>query len=238
MEQTKVKAIVISSMDYKEKDKLVTLFTLEQGIVSVLFKSVKNFNAKLKPAKEIMTFGDFIFAVGKFKTVTSVEIIDSFYDITKDIKKYYAVCGIFDIIKSALPAGEASPNLFINTLKSLKLLAYTNTDSVLVLCKFMLSAFDIFGYKITFDKCSICGQKLLVHKMFNFSHGDITCYGCKSMGSIELSDGVYSVMRIISMTDFEKLSTLKLNDEMTRQVFDLLCKNFNYRFGKSLQIII
>ncbi|MBO7527289.1 MAG: DNA repair protein RecO [Clostridia bacterium] len=238
MEQTKVKAIVIGGIDYKEKDKLITLFTLEQGIISVLFKSVKNSNAKLKASKEPMSFGEYIFTNGNTKTVTSAEIIDSFYDITKNIKKYYTACSIFEIIKTALPIGETSAEFFVSTLKSLELLAYSNADIKVVLIKYLIKAFEIFGYKITFDKCSICGQKLLVHKIFNFSHGDVTCFGCKSLDGIELNDGVYSVMRIISITDFEKLSTLKLKAELVNDVYELLCKNYYYRFGKKLEISI
>ena len=89
MNETKVKAIVIGSKDYKEKDKLVDLFTLECGIVTTLFKSVKNPNAKLKSAKEIFTFGDFIYIDGVFKTVTSADVISNFFDITKNINAYY-----------------------------------------------------------------------------------------------------------------------------------------------------
>ena len=44
MEDTKVKAIVLDSKDYKDKDKLVTLFTLENGLVSAVAKSVKSSN--------------------------------------------------------------------------------------------------------------------------------------------------------------------------------------------------
>ena len=238
MEQTKVKAIVIGGIDYKEKDKLITLFTLEQGIISVLFRSVKNANAKLKAAKEPMSFGEYIFTNGNTKTVTSAEIIDSFYDITKNIKKYYTTCAIFEIIKTTLPTGETSAELFISTLKALKLFEYSNADTIVVLIKYILLVFDNFGYKITFDKCSICGQKLLVHKMFNFSHGDITCYGCKSIDSVELSDSIYSVMRLISITDFEKLETLKLNHNTLKDVLELLCKNYYYRFGKKIDTSI
>ena len=235
MEQTKVKGIVIGGIDYKEKDKLITLFTLEQGIVSVLFKSVKSTNAKLKAAKEIMTFGEFIYTDSKYKTVTSAEIIDSFYDITKNIKKYFAVCSVFDIIKASLPSGENSPKLFVDTLQVLKELAYQDTNITLVLCKYLISVFETFGYKITFNKCSICGQNLLVHKVFNFAHGDITCFACKSMDSTELSDAVYSCLRLVSITDFNKLSTLKLNADSLALTYGILAKNFECRFGKKLE---
>ena len=47
MNETKVRAIVLGGIDYKEKDKLINLFTLEHGIVSVVFRGVKASNAKL-----------------------------------------------------------------------------------------------------------------------------------------------------------------------------------------------
>ena len=60
MSKTKVKALVLSEKDSKEKDKLVTLFSLEEGKLFVYFRGVKGDKAKLKAAKELFTFGEFV----------------------------------------------------------------------------------------------------------------------------------------------------------------------------------
>lgn len=49
--EDKVSAIVLGSRDYKEKDKLVELFTLEEGLKTVVLKGVKNANANLNSPK-------------------------------------------------------------------------------------------------------------------------------------------------------------------------------------------
>jgi len=232
MEETKVKAIVIGGIDYKEKDKLTTLFTLENGIVTVLFKSVKNSNAKLKSAKEIFSFGDFIYTNGANKTVISADIIDTFYNVTKDIKRYYSACAILEIVKTIMQPNEANPQLFVNSLKCLKLLAYENVEIFNVLNKFLISVFQAFGYKFDLNACNNCGEKFLNHRYMNLSYGDITCYNCQTGNCIEISRADYSALRILSITSFEKLSTIKISKETLSSVYNILLSNFKARFSK------
>ena len=112
MEETKVKGIVLGGIDYKEKDMLISLFSLEQGVISIVFKGVKSPKAKLKSAKEVFSFGDFIYS-GANKIVTSADIIENFYEITKDIKKYYVACAMLNAVKAVLPQGEPNPQIFL-----------------------------------------------------------------------------------------------------------------------------
>ena len=81
MASTKVKAIVIGNTKLKEKDMLINLFTLEKGKMTVTMRGVRGDKAKLKSAKEIFCFGDFIVEEGKTNIVTAVDIIDNFYEI-------------------------------------------------------------------------------------------------------------------------------------------------------------
>lgn len=235
--ETKVKAIVLGGIDYKEKDKLIKLFTLEQGIVTVVFRGVKNANAKLKSAKEVFSFGDFILTNGKFNIVTSADIIDSFFDITKDIKKYYIACAIIDIIKTVLPEGETNSNIFILTLKCLEMLAYQNVNIYNVINKFLLEVFSIIGYRFNVDFCNNCGEKLIVNRYLNLETGEITCANCKLNSSTLLSQITYSAIRLLSITNTDKISTLKINEDTNKQLFNLLATIYKNRFKKNISIL-
>ena len=46
MEELKVTAIVLSQADLKENDKLVTLFTLELGVIKAQLRGVKQAKSK------------------------------------------------------------------------------------------------------------------------------------------------------------------------------------------------
>ena len=101
LDTIKTRAIVLSSIDYKEKDKLVTLFSLEYGKITAKLKSVKAFNAKLKFAKETFCFGEFIIQKPA-NVISSVEVIDTFYDVTKSLEKFYNACAVVEIVKKVI----------------------------------------------------------------------------------------------------------------------------------------
>lgn len=237
MTETKVKAIVLGGIDYKEKDMLVNLFTLESGIIPVTFKGVKNANAKLKSAKEMFSFGDFIISESKSKVVISADIIESFYEITKNIKKYYVACAILEIIKTALPIGESNPELFLSTLKCLNLLLDERANIYNVINKFLTHVFEGVGYKFALDECNNCGARFINHRYMNLEYGDITCHNCRVGNTIELTPIVYNTLRLYSKTDYEKLSTLKIKDEVNISVLKLLLLNFEYRFNKKISVM-
>lgn len=238
MTETKVKAIVLGGIDYKEKDMLVSLFTLEEGIISAVFKGVKNPNAKLKSAKEMFSFGDFIISENKTKIVISSDIVDSFYEITKDIKKYYIACAIMDTLKTTLPTGEPNPELFLATLKCLNLLAYQNVNIYNVLNKFLTNIFEGVGYKFVLDECNNCGAKFINRRFMNLQYGDITCHNCRVGNTVELTPIIYNTLRLYSKTEYEKLSTLKIKDDANRSVLKLLLFNFEYRFNKKITVML
>lgn len=235
MQETKIKAIVIGNKDYKEKDILATLFSLEEGIVTVVFKGVKNSTAKLKASKELFSFGDFIYAKGKTNVITSAEIINTFYDITKNINNYFVACNIIKVIKTVLPEGESSPALFVDTLKCLNLLSENELNGKLVLCKFLIRVFEGFGYKFNLKKCSICGSDFINHRYMNLKYGDITCFSCRVGQVVEISASTYQALRILSLTDYSSLHTLKISQSILKDVYDLLNTNFAFRFNEKLQ---
>lgn len=236
MSEAKVKAIVLGGVDYKEKDKLITLFTLEQGIVTVVFRGVKNANAKLKSAKEMFSFGDFIFAEGKFNTVISADIIDSFFDLTKDIKKYYTACALLDIVKTTIPEKEANPKVFLALLKSLKALT-EGVNYYYVINKFLIEIFESLGYKFSLNACNNCGNPFFNHIYMNLNYGDITCSACKMGSYVELTKSTYSTLRLFAITDFEKLQTLKLSEDTIKTAYNVLSLNYTSRFNKKLVIL-
>lgn len=233
--EEKVKGIVISSKDYKDNDKLLTLFTLEKGIVYAKLVGVKKPKAKLKAAKEIFCFAEFDIAVkGDFLTITSANIIETFYNITQDIDKFYAGCTILEILKTVGKENQNNELLFLETLKTLQQLAYENTLPKLLELRYLIKIFEALGYRLSLNKCSICGDNFVHKRFFSPSEGAIVCSYCKPNDAIEISNLVHTTMRLAAETPFEKLPSLKLSQEGTQSALNLLGKNFEARFDRKL----
>lgn len=236
MASTKVKAVVIGGVNVKEKDKLITIFTLEKGKMTVSMKGVRGDKAKLKSAKDVFTFGDFIIEEGKFSNiVTSVDVIDNFYSLSNDIEKYCEACAVVDIVSKI--ANEPNPQLFIEFIKALKTLCYEDVKKYYVIDKFLLYIFSSMGYRFLGDRCSSCSATLEA-KYLNLQVGEIVCPNCRNSFSVQISNACYSAMKLLENTDYEKLSTLNLGGMGEVQTYHNLCKNFEYRTGyKTLEIL-
>ena len=60
--EEKVDALVLRSANYRDDDKILTLFTLQQGKVTAAAKGVKKAGAKLKFAAQPFCFAEYVLA--------------------------------------------------------------------------------------------------------------------------------------------------------------------------------
>ncbi|MBQ3493941.1 MAG: DNA repair protein RecO [Clostridia bacterium] len=235
MDTIKCQAIVISAIDYKEKDKLVTLFSFEYGIITANLKSVKTASAKLKFAKELFCFGEFIIQKPS-NVIVGVEVVDTFFDVTKKLEKFYNACAVVEIVKTILQPGEINGQLFLSTLKVLGNICYENTEDY-ALAKYLISIFDAFGYRLALDKCAECGQPFMSKRWLNLEYGEIVCNACKTINDIEISNRCHLAMKILNNTDYEKLKSLKLAKGSEKECLQVLVRNFKKRFNVELNLL-
>lgn len=237
MASTKVKGIVIEAKDSKEKDKLATLYTLEGGKLFVVFRGVRSSKAKLKAAKEIFTFAEFVVEETKAgNIVTDANIIDSFSPLRQDLDKYYESCSCLDILKK-LSNSTADPALFIEIIKTLKAISYDGAPKNYALVKLLITIFENMGYKLNFDTCSSCKAKLTGRRYLNLDYGEIVCANCRQMTAIEVAPETISALKILSATPYEKLKTVKLGGHGEMKALNLLAENFEWRFGSKFFMV-
>jgi DNA repair protein RecO (recombination protein O) len=229
MPSTKVKGVVLGGVNVKEKDKLVYVYTLEKGKISVSMRGVRGDKAKLKSAKEPFSFCEFVLEEGRSGyTVTSAEVIDNFYALTKDLSKFYEGSAILDVVSKV--GLSPNPMLFIELVKALKTICYDNVKKYYVIDKFLMFVFEGMGYGFLSDKCSACGGELTM-RYFNFDVGEIVCPACKSIYSAQISNATYSALRLLKVTAYENLSTLNFGGQAEIQAYNLLSQNYNFRTG-------
>ena len=237
MASTKVKGIVIESKDSKEKDKLATLYTLEEGKFFVVFRGVRSAKAKLKAAKEIFTFAEIVVEDTKAgNIVTDANIIDAFSPLRQDLDKYYEACSCLDILKK-ISLSNADPALFIEIVKALKAISYDAAPKNYSLVKLLITIFENMGYKLNFETCSSCRAKLTGKRYLNLDYGEIVCANCRQMTSIEVAPETVSALKILSSTPYEKLKSVKLGGNGEIKALNLLAENFEWRFGSKFFMV-
>ena len=130
---TKVKGIIIKLIDYKDADKLAQIFSFDEGVVTAKFVGVKKEKAKFKAVAQPFVFAEFVLSVkGEHKTVTSVEMIDSFDKLLLDYSRTMAGYVVLDMIRRLIPEGKPEQDIFLLTLSTLKKLETEDVNSTLI----------------------------------------------------------------------------------------------------------
>ena len=86
----RAKGLVVASRDIGEKDKLLTILTLEYGKLTCKARGVKAPKSKLKMQTQPFCFADFeMVKSGGNYTLTGGNIIDSFFDFPLPFSSLY-----------------------------------------------------------------------------------------------------------------------------------------------------
>ena len=190
--EVKVNAFVIKSIDYKDNDKLLTLYSLESGKITATIKGVKKSGAKLKFASEPFCFAEYILAQknGRY-TVINASYIDSFYNLRLDLKKYYACAVVSEILNYFAEPDVSDKTLFSLAINTIKDICY-KSEEILTLCSFLHGVINALGYGVSEYACASCGSVISGRVFFNFKNGVFSCQNCQTEGFNEIKEETYN----------------------------------------------
>ena len=225
----KVNALMLRGVDYKDNDKMLTLYTLEKGLMGAGIRGVKKANAKLKFASQPFCFAEYVLNVtGDRATVTSATEIESFYDLRLNFLSYYCATVISEfLLKCAQEEGDEA--LFMLAINCVKRLNFEQNNQKRVVAEFIFKALAIIGYAIRCESCAKCGipASLGEYAYFDFNTGELLCEDCAELGAT----------RILSATA-DGLQSLVLGDEISEEKITYVLKFLNYymemKVGESL----
>lgn len=224
----KVNGVTLRAVNYKESDKILTLFTLEKGKIGVNAKGVRKANAKMKQISEPFCFAESMLAekAGRF-TVTEINSFDAFYPIRTDVVKYYVGMTALEITDSLLPDGLESPAHFVILVEFLKKLAYKPINARNLLVKFLYDCAVESGYSINLRSCGRCGEEISERVFLSVKDGFCVCENCRKQGEGSFSIETYAYLKRVIAGDLtEENKELSTNG----------LKFFAYYFSKTAGI--
>jgi len=235
-EKIVAKGVVLSSCDYKEKDKLCQIFTVEMGKISAVIKGCKSPNAKLKFAFQPFCFAEFtLVKIGKFYQIIDAKLIDSFFELTKQLTTYYIANLMLELVDVSIQAEEQNTGLFVLFARALKCLCYDNQPAYLVSLKFCENILDNLGYKLDFKKCSNCHLPFTNKVFFDAGSCGFVCASCKNVDDLLLSNQAFACAKIVANTDFERLSSIKISPDVAKEAVLTLCKGIEQKQFRKLR---
>ncbi len=160
MKSSRCEAIVIGSMDYRENDKIVTLFTLEhgklKGIARGAKKSVRRFGGALEP------FARLTLEIGLREGLVQIHAADIFTvfpQIRTDLKRIAHAGYACDLTDALLPEGMSNSRLFRLLAAYLDHLERSPADPS-DRRFFEINLLNVLGYRPALEQCAACAADL------------------------------------------------------------------------------
>lgn len=222
MSLVKLRGIVIKQSDFGETNRILTIFTKEQGVIRVAVYGAKSTRNKKSGLSQMLTYGDFILNdTGKdIMTLQSVDALECFFPIQEDIVKLslsvYFIDLFYNLININLP-DEGMLNLLLNCLYAL---AYKEIDEETIRSVFELRVISYAGYMPNLYTCTRCSKNDNIIG-FSAKSGGIVCEKCIDGEDEPINADIYHAIKYILTSDEKKMLSFKASDEVLKRVSEI-----------------
>ena len=170
--EVKTDAIVLKAVDYKDNDKILTLFSPSLGRITAGIKGVKKPKAKLSFSAQPFCFAEYILAEkGGRYTVTGAYLHESFFDLRTDILKFYTACAAAELCQILVGENNEEESVFIAFIECLKGLCLADEDETECFLTFALIALRESGFPVDLGYLEECDGDVGETLYFDFSDG-------------------------------------------------------------------
>lgn len=246
----KAKGLVIKSYRLGEADKIIKIFTPDNGLISAVAKGAFNMKSKFSGRLELYNVIDCEFSQGKtLDIISQAEILEVFNGISGDFLKFNYTQAVSEVILKTQSEKAASHNLFkLTYLLIKKINNIDNNDEVLLqilLIFFMINFSKIMGFAPMLRSCTVCGREMQKSPIeikddnkddyqglavFSVKYGGIVCRNCASdkNGLIFLNDEDSYLLTRLFYCHLEELTESAAAYRVSSKILNLMSEYVSF----------
>lgn len=113
MQEEKTEGIVLKAMDYKERHRIITLFT-PQGLMSLIVRGISRKNARLLSLTTPFCLGEYLYRKGSSELMgfRDGSIIDDHLGLRQELKSLQVAGALANAILTSQMPGKSAPSLY------------------------------------------------------------------------------------------------------------------------------
>ena len=184
-----IKGLVLKTIQRTDSDRLIVLFTVERGKITVCAKGSRSAKSKLLPCIEPFSYSEFVlYEKDGFFWIKEGLLIENFYSIRENIQKLALASYICDVLDIAMYENMEEPELLRLALNSLHAIATDLRPLETVKTVFEVRASLLLGFAPNVEFCSKCGKSKADAFYFSLPDGEVVCANCRKRALTEYMD--------------------------------------------------
>lgn len=216
--QIGTRAVVLSTRNMEDFDRLVVLLTEDQGIITAYAKGARRQKGTMASATEQLSYSAFQLFRNREKTfVDRAEVETIFFAIRQEMDRLALASYFCQLCRELIPEGDTQPGYLHLMMNTLTLLDRGRMPLAQLKAIFELRLLTMSGYMPDLVACAGCGEMHGGGIFFAPAAGVVYCGEClpKVMGEepLALSPGVFEGMRHILYSEFGRLFSFRLPEK-------------------------
>lgn len=174
---TEVRGLIIRTVDIKETDRLVTIFTEENGAMTALARGARSLKSRKLAATMQFCYGRYLlYKQGDKFWIKEAELIENFFDIRQSIEGLALANYIAEVL-SDVTIAEAERDLLRLSLNSLYAISKGLYSLEKIKAAFEIRAVSILGFMPSVLSCHLCDERY-GDFFFDIMGGIVECRKC------------------------------------------------------------
>ena len=183
METFKVEGVVLATANFGDANRVVTIYTKEQGKLEVNAYGCRRAKSPLAGAIQMFNHISAEIIHGtQVDTIRDADVINFYPNLTADIERLSYASIFFEIVNKMTLPKLCEVEIYNLLVKSLPILNKKNPQiaSLIAIVQFM----EFTGFQLNFESCILCGKKIIGDASLSFTEGGAVCENC-SHGAVK-----------------------------------------------------
>jgi len=225
--------IVTRYVNYRENDRILSIFTIEHGRLDAKARACRKPTSPLLPVAQPFVFGEFELFQSKDKcTVNQCALKESFFPIREDIERFGIGSAMLNLAHEAVQEHEPNKPLFSLLYHALSFLSYAQIEPMDIFLCFLIRYLNVIGFCPSITSCARCGRDMRGdrHTYVSPSAGGAVCAAC-SMGAREISKTALEAMRRMLLLSDEDMHRVRLTPALRDEIAPMLINFTKHSLG-------
>ncbi len=226
MNIVETEAIILSTKDHGESDRLISFISEHRGRLKGFAKGARKSRRRF-----VNGFEPFSVVVLKYLErkgglwIESSKLLEPFLDLRHDLERWSYAALATELVLELVPEGEPNAEVF-SLLKETFARLSEERDSLNVLLLFLFRFLDLMGYLPALDGCTVCGKPITQRSRWawTFSRGLFACaeHAALAQDHIPLDPGTVMLIRRARQLPLERMWRLRFSRGRRTSLLDML----------------
>jgi len=232
------RGFILRQRDFKDSDKLLSIFTEQKGKITAIAKGVKKPRSSLRACAQPFCHAYFHLNQGRdMDLLTQGKLLDFYANSRMDLERSLYCIYLMELMDKSLLENVPLPGLYKSLLEVLTAINEQGLNPLFIRY-FEVQLMANLGYKPMLNHCIDCTGKVTGNFRFSLAEGGLVCPDCQgeSENVIAISGETLGLLRLLNEGSFQALPRVKASPAGLKQLEQLLEKYLEYHLDRRFKM--